>query len=814
MEYIAAVGVAEDSALISQKLVRRVRFCRIALPIGPWFSAAVMGVLLCAAVTETAFAGAARPLRVEGATVSANPAARVPTRTTRRPIDAARVESVALGAVDLQRALSAADGRERRGSPHRIGIARSIPELATQASTNARLRWQATPDGGAVAAIVIRSNGALGVRLGVQVLRLPPSATLRFYGSAGAQAHETSGEAVLNIIQRNRDAGDLADEASTYWPPLIEGDHATLEIEVPPGVGTGAVAIAVPRLSHLFASPLVGRTAGLGASAGCEIDASCFAEWRPESDATARMVFVWAGGTYECTGTLVNDSASSGSPYLLTAYHCIPNQSAASTIQTYWSYRSSSCNSGFYNPSYQIRTGGATLLYSSPATDTAFMLLRDPPPVGARFAGWTSESISLGSSVISLHHPGGDLQKIVFGQLDGFADCSEVNAGQFLCNEAFQATGEFLVVGYTSGIQEIGSSGSGLFSSINGSRYLIGQLYGGEASCLTPAGAGYFGRFDVAYNAAMNRWLDRPAGRGRDDLVVDFGAASGLWMWLNNATWQQLHSVTAKLVATADMDFNGRDDVIVYFGNPYGIWVWMNNTNWVQLHGISAQRIVRADMDGNGQDDVVIDFGPPYGIWVRMNDSNWVQLHGISAKSITAADMDNNGMDDLVIDFGAPYGIWERMNNRNWVQLHGVSARSISTADMDKNGMDDVVIDFGAPYGIWVRMNNSNWVQLHGETASSIAAIDVDNNGMVDVVIDFGPQYGIWVRMNNSSWRQLHGASARHIATADLDGNGMGDVIVDFGSAGGGILAWMNNAYWQQWQGVGANSITAGQIGN
>lgn len=112
--------------------------------------------------------------------MSANPVSGVQPRTTRRPIDAARVESIALGSVDLQRAFSAADGRERRVSPRKIGIARGIPDLATQASTKARLHWQSTPEGGAVAAIVIRSNSALGVRLGVQVLRLPPSAILRF----------------------------------------------------------------------------------------------------------------------------------------------------------------------------------------------------------------------------------------------------------------------------------------------------------------------------------------------------------------------------------------------------------------------------------------------------------------------------------------------------------------------------------------------------------------------------------------------------------------------------------------------------------
>ncbi|MBK7235943.1 MAG: hypothetical protein IPI02_10050 [Sterolibacteriaceae bacterium] len=297
-----------------------------------------------------------------------------------------------------------------------------------------------------------------------------------------------------------------------------------------------------------------------------------------------------------------------------------------------------------------------------------------------------------------------------------------------------------------------------------------------------------------------------------DDLVIDFGVGNGLWMWLNNLSWQQLHGVPARLVATADMDFNGRDDVVVDFGSPYGIWVWMNNSNWVPLHGTSARHIVRADMEGNGQDDVVIDFGPQYGIWVRMNNSNWIDLHGISAEHITAADMDNNGQDDLVIDFGPQYGIWVRMNNRDWVPLHGTSAKSITAADMDNNGQDDLVIDFGPQYGIWVRMNNRDWVPLHGTSALSVAAVDIDNNGMDDVVIDFGPQYGIWVRMNNANWVLLHGVSAQHITGADLDGNGQGDVIVDFGSAGGGIWARMNNSNWVQINGVGAASITAGQI--
>ena len=684
-----------------------------------WFHVIALGFLLAfAAATLSAQAGQKPPDRVEGATASAGARTEVSPYTPRRPMAIARIEAVSIPAADLQRALSTNGAASRPGSPRKIGIARNVRELATAADTSTRLHWQPTPDGGAIAAVRIASRSALGIRLGVRVVRLPASARLRFYSGGSTSAHEVSGEAILNTLQSNRVAGDASDDASTYWSPLIDGDEATLEIELPPGISTSAVSIAVPQVSHIFASPTAAPLPGLGASDTCEIDATCYGDLSLESNATARMAFVWAGGSYVCSGTLLNDAASSGTPYFLSANHCIPNQSAASTIQTFWFYRSTSCNSGAYNPAYQTRTGGATLLYSSTATDTAFMQLRDVPPTGARYAGWTTSGVSLGAPLVGLHHPHGDLQKITFGMLQAYADCTELVAGEFQCFPATQVTGEYLAFGYTSGIHEPGSSGSGMFATIDGRRYLIGQMYGTDSSCSAPNATGFAGRFDVAYNAALSRWLARPAAKVSDDLVIDFGASDGIWMWLNNANWQQLHGVTAKLVATADMDFNGRDDVVVDFGSPYGIWVWMNNTNWVALHGTSARQIVRADMDGNGQDDVVIDFGPQYGIWVRMNNSNWVLLHGTSAVSIAAADMDNNGRDDLVIDFGPQYGIWVRMNNSNWVQLHGTSAQSITAADMDNNGMDDVVIDFGPQYGIWVRMNNANWEPLHGTSAA------------------------------------------------------------------------------------------------
>ena len=61
----------------------------------------------------------------------------------------------------------------------------------------------------------------------------------------------------------------------------------------------------------------------------------------------ARLVYTTDGASYVCSGTLIADrDHSTFIPYFLTANHCVNTQTVASTIQTYWFYRSTACNSG------------------------------------------------------------------------------------------------------------------------------------------------------------------------------------------------------------------------------------------------------------------------------------------------------------------------------------------------------------------------------------------------------------------------------------------------------------------------------------
>jgi lysyl endopeptidase len=418
--------------------------------------------------------------------------------------------AITLGADDARRAQVAARLFAKSSGRRHVGFPRAIAETDTPQKTARRIAWRALPGGGQVGEITIVSETAVATRLGVRVARLPERATLRLFAPDSAQAFEFPARQILASIRRNRDAGDASDAGRTWWAPRVKGPKVTLEIELPPRVDAAAVQIALPLLSHVYdAIPT-------GLSGACELDVSCYPAYDNESDATARMNFVIDGYAYECSGTLLNDRFASGTPFFLSANHCIPDQTVASSLQTDWFYRSTGCDTEDLNPQHRTLTGGASLLYAAGETDTAFMRLLDEPPAGAYFAAWSTEGLAFNLPVTALHHPVGDLQKISLGTVIGFKNCSQVGDTDFFtCSNAAQASSSFFTVTNYLGVVEPGSSGSAAYRSDGESpphRYVVGQLYGSPASCSARFASGTYGRFDVAYAAALHRWLNEANG--------------------------------------------------------------------------------------------------------------------------------------------------------------------------------------------------------------------------------------------------------------------------------------------------------------
>lgn len=391
--------------------------------------------------------------------------------------------------------------------PRKIGYPRDVTPLGSNEKTDTKLDWKQIK-GGIVGSLAIRSSGAEAIRIGVRIQAIPENAEVRFFSSDASPVSFATGKQITDLVQKNLAAGDSEETARVYWSPLIASEIAGIEIFLPPGIKKTDIQISIPQISHIYETPASHPQQSpqpQSNAAYCEVDAMCYPDWLPTSKAVAKIAYVTTGHSYICSGTLLNDKASDGIPYFLTANHCMNTQSSASSIEAYWFYYSTRCNSGIPNPGIVKTSGGGTLLYNSSTTDVSFLRLNASLPAGVMFSGWTTYLPIIGQAGTGLHDPQGDLRKISFGNLSGFENCITKPDESFLCEPSDLYSGNFMEITFYEGITEGGSSGSGIFDQ---DKYLYGQLYGGNLSCQYRAGSDTYGRFDKSYtNGNLGQWL-------------------------------------------------------------------------------------------------------------------------------------------------------------------------------------------------------------------------------------------------------------------------------------------------------------------
>lgn len=98
------------------------------------------------------------------------------------------------------------------------------------------------------------------------------------------------------------------------------------------------------------------------------------------------MVFTSSadGGSYICTGTLLNNGNSPKRQLFWSAAHCIEDQATAATLQTIWFYNTTQCygDASTINQSVTVLTGGANILHRDAKRDTLLLELKRTPPAG------------------------------------------------------------------------------------------------------------------------------------------------------------------------------------------------------------------------------------------------------------------------------------------------------------------------------------------------------------------------------------------------------------------------------------------------
>lgn len=346
-----------------------------------------------------------------------------------------------------------------------IGFARSVPALRSASEVSRHLGW--TPSGGdrQAAALAITSPGASALRVGLRMGSVPRGTRFLFAGANGAPVQVEAAD-VEATVARNVYYGEDSPAAHLFWSPVLEGDTAIVEIDMPDSASADDLHVAMPLVSHLVTSAARGFAAACG-------PAACDDEGGPsDGDAVARIVFTEEGATYACNGMLVADrDPETVIPFFLTSRHCIATQSAASNAQPYWPHDGSACGS---TAALDAGSAGATLLHADAAADLTLLRLQHAPPAGAAYAGWmvgAQRSAGAGSSETS--KPAG----LVNARLDGSAGAASV-------------------------------------------RPVAASL----GHCA--AASGTSARFEAAYNAGLYQWLGGTPQDAADDATSAAGAGS------------------------------------------------------------------------------------------------------------------------------------------------------------------------------------------------------------------------------------------------------------------------------------------------
>jgi len=394
--------------------------------------------------------------------------------------------------------------------PLQIGFGRDIP-VTFQGDVSSLLDWTATADGGLIASLQITSPQALALRVALAVLgdvQDLQDAEIRFMSLADPSqvfgpftAQDLLAPAAKAAAQTNPSKGPKA-TPEPFWSPVIEGDSIGIEVYLPSPAALSSFSLQLLQVSHLIQSvrhPQTKRLSDIGRSGLCNIGVQCqTTDPSNLAAATAKIIYTRNGGSFVCTGVLLNDNdGDTFIPYFLTANHCLSDPVTAGTVNSFWFFERASC--GGSNPTSVTQfVGGSDLLATQPASDFTFLQLNDAAISdlsGIWFAGWDSSPLTNPAPIIGIHHPRGDLKKWSAGTTTG------VSPNPLLIVPP--DTSSHIRLTWSQGTTEPGSSGSGLFDT-NGN--LRGSLSGGAASCSARSEPDFYGRFDKTF-PAVERWL-------------------------------------------------------------------------------------------------------------------------------------------------------------------------------------------------------------------------------------------------------------------------------------------------------------------
>jgi lysyl endopeptidase len=395
---------------------------------------------------------------------------------------------------------------------------------------------------------MVRVTNAWRLRLHLSQVSLPAGARLWVHGGG-----HTAGPFGVELVD---DRGEL-------WTPSVPGEEAAVDVEVPAAslAGKARYGFTIDKVMEIvdLSGGAPAGVAGAKANTSCNLDARCFTSndfpaIESARHAVALIYFVDSGEGGQCTAELLTDSINSGTPFMLTANHCISTPAGARTLQAFWDYYTPTCNGTAPLLENLQESAGSSLLATGAAPASDYTLLRlNNIPAGRSFLGWTADpnATASGTLLYRLSNPMNLPQNFVVTRSDpSTPTCDGVPRPSFLYSDQVQG-GSFG-----------GSSGSAAMLA-NGQ--VVSQLYGGCGSpndC-SPAQFTVDGAFAQSF-PALQQFL-QPNGAGGACRPDDFSLCLLQRRFRVQVNWSnQFNGASGSGLAISSTDSTG----FFYFTDP------------------------------------------------------------------------------------------------------------------------------------------------------------------------------------------------------------------------------------------------------
>lgn len=335
--------------------------------------------------------------------------------------------------------------------------------------------WDTLQNGDRLWRLCVKSKGAYSINVIFSEFELPEKAQVFIYSIDS-----------IDILGAYTSENNSSSNVLAVAP--VSGEEIIIEYYVPFNTAYCG-KLKIGQISHdykgIFCKNQI-KDGAYGQSGSCNIDINC--ETNTVLQTIKRSVCrIIMGGSYLCSGALINNTSFDGTPYFLTANHCTGQP--YNTWIFYFNYESPTC--GGTDGSTSKTISGCTLYATTSDLDFCLVRMNNVPPLSYHpyYAGW--DRTYAPQYCFGIHHPSGDVKKISYE-----SDAPPIGSYDLPSIGYDQNT--HWVIGWDYGVTEGGSSGSPLFNEYG---EIVGDLTGGGSSCSNPLSNDY-------YATIFNSWDD------------------------------------------------------------------------------------------------------------------------------------------------------------------------------------------------------------------------------------------------------------------------------------------------------------------